>query len=71
MKPVNPRILTMNGGSSSTKFVLFEVGGSLRPIVEGGIARIGLPEALFRVKGLNPERMLANTVCSVLGLTIE
>jgi hypothetical protein len=48
MKPGNPRILTINGGSSSIKFALFEAGDSLRRILEGGIERIGLPEATFR-----------------------
>jgi acetate kinase len=54
MKPTNPRILTINRGSSSIKFALFEAGDSLRRILEGGIERIGLPEATLRVKGLNP-----------------
>ncbi len=53
MKPAKPRILTINGGSSSIKFALFEAGDPLRRILEGGIERIGLPEASFRVKGLN------------------
>ena len=53
MKPANPRILSINGGSSSIKFALFEAGDSLRRILEGGIQRIGLPEATLRVKGLN------------------
>ena len=53
MKPANPRILTINGGSSSIKFALFEAGDSLQRILEGGIERIGLPEATLRVKGLN------------------
>ena len=53
MKPTNPRILTINGGSSSIKFALFEAGDSLQRILEGGIDRIGLPEATLRVKGLN------------------
>ena len=48
-----PRILTINGGSSSIKFALFEAGDSLRRNLEGGIERIGLPEASLRVKGLN------------------
>ena len=48
-----PLILTINGGSSSIKFALFEGGDSLRRILEGGIERIGLPEASLRVKGLN------------------
>jgi acetate kinase len=54
MKPANPCILTVNGGSSSIKFALFEAGDSLRRILEGGIDRIGLPEVTLRVKGLNP-----------------
>jgi acetate kinase len=53
MKPANPRILTINGGSSSIKFALFEAGDTLRRILEGSVERIGLPEATLRVKGLN------------------
>jgi acetate kinase len=53
MKPANPRILTINGGSSSIKFALFEAGDSLQRILEGGIERIGLPEATFTVKSSN------------------
>jgi acetate kinase len=53
MKPANPSILTINGGSSSIKFALFEVCEPLRRILEGEIERIGLPEAFLRVKGLN------------------
>jgi acetate kinase len=46
MKPACPRVLTINGGSSSIKFALFEANGSLRRILEGGIERIGLPGAI-------------------------
>ena len=53
MKPGSPHILTINGGSSSIKLALFEAGDSLQRILEGGIERIGLPDATFRVKGLN------------------
>ena len=53
MKPANPRILTINGGSSRIKFSLFEAHDSLRRILEGGIERIGLPEAILRTKGAN------------------
>ncbi|MGZ8915039.1 MAG: acetate/propionate family kinase [Methylobacter sp.] len=53
MKSANPGILTINGGSSSIKFALFEAGDPLRRILEGGIERIGLPEATLRVKGIN------------------
>jgi acetate kinase len=51
MKPADPRVLTINGGSSSIKFALFEAGDSLHRILEGGIERIGLPDATLRVKG--------------------
>ncbi|MGD0879540.1 MAG: acetate/propionate family kinase [Anaerolineales bacterium] len=54
VKQPNPRILTVNGGSSSIKFALFEAGDSLRRILEGGIERIGLEQATFTVKG--PEK---------------
>lgn len=37
MKRANSRILTINGGSSSIKFTLFEAGDSLRRILEGGL----------------------------------
>jgi acetate kinase len=50
MKPPSPRILTINGGSSSIKFALFEAGDSLRRTLEGGIEGIGLPEASLRMK---------------------
>ena len=46
-------IPTINGASSSIKFALFKAGDSLQRILEGGIERIGLPEATLRVKGLN------------------
>ena len=52
MTSAMPHILTINGGSSSIKFALFDSGDSLRRILEGGIDRIGLPEATLQVKGL-------------------
>ncbi len=51
--PAVQRILTINGGSSSIKFALFEVDDALKRILHGVIERIGLPEAALRVKGLN------------------
>ncbi len=53
MKPTSRRILTVNGGSSSIKFALFEVGDSFRRILKGGIERIGQPDATFSVKSPN------------------
>jgi len=60
MKPANPHILTINGGSSSIKFALFEAGDTLRRILEGGIERIGLPEATLRVKSPDPANLADN-----------
>lgn len=53
MKSANPRILTINGGSSSIKFALSEAGDSLQRVLQGGIERKRLPEATLWVKGLN------------------
>ena len=52
-KSNNASVLTINGGSSSIKFALFEISDSLLRILEGEIERIGLPDATLRVKGLN------------------
>ena len=62
MKSANPRILTINGGSSSIKFALFEAGDSLRRMLEGEIERIGLPEATMRVKAMNPADNISRSV---------
>ncbi len=53
MKPADPRILTINGGSSSIKFALFEAGDALRRILKGELERIGLSQAVLRVEGSN------------------
>ena len=55
-------VLTVNGGSSSIKFALFEAGESLQRILEGNIDRIGLPETTFVVKGLNKADNFKQTI---------
>lgn len=62
MKSASPHILTINGGSSSIKFALFEAGETLLRIVQGEIERIGLPEASLRVQGLNPADNFSRSV---------
>ncbi len=57
-------VLTINGGSSSIKFALFEAGDSLRRILAGGVERIGLPDAVLRVKGLNPADTFSRPVAA-------
>jgi acetate kinase len=62
MKPADPRILTINGGSTSIKFALFEAGESLRWVLGGELERIGTPQAALRVKGSNPEDNVSRSV---------
>lgn len=64
MKTTKPRILTINGGSSSIKFALFEAGEPLQRILEGAIERIGSPQATFRAKGVNDEDNFSRTVAA-------
>jgi len=51
VKPAKACVLTINGGSSSIKFALFDTTPTLRRILAGTIERIGLPDAVFAVKG--------------------
>ncbi len=52
MKSTLPRVLTVNGGSSSIKFALFEASAAIRQILTGRIEGVGLPQGTFVVKGL-------------------
>jgi acetate kinase len=49
--PSLPLVLTVNGGSSSIKFAMFEVGPSVARTLEGRIEGIGLSQGHFSVKG--------------------
>ena len=53
MLPVDRRVLSINGGSSSIKFALFEVGDPMQRIFQGAIEGIGRPRSALRVKGPN------------------
>jgi acetate kinase len=61
-EPANPHILTINGGSSSIKFALFEAHKAPRRILAGIIDRIGLPESAMLVKGVNPSDTVSRLV---------
>ena len=61
---MNSFILTINGGSSSIKFALFEAEGSLKRILSGGIERIGLPDATWNVKGINQADNFSRSVAA-------
>jgi acetate kinase len=62
MNPTNPRILTINGGSSSIKFALFEAAGSLKRILAGAIERIRLADSSLRVKGVDPADNVSRSI---------
>jgi acetate kinase len=64
MQSDTPRILTLNGGSSSIKFALFEVGNQLRRVLSGKIDRIGQSETLLQVTGPGPTDRLSQSVAA-------
>lgn len=54
MKTNNLKILTINGGSSSIKFALFEAKDAvLKSLLKGKIEKIGHPDTIFQVKGIH------------------
>jgi acetate kinase len=50
-----PLLLTINGGSSSIKFGLFNPIDPPQRVMGGGINRIGLNETFFQARGLDPK----------------
>jgi acetate kinase len=56
------RILTINGGSSSIKFALFEAGEPLRLVLGGSVEGIGRPEGHFVVKNATAADSFTRTV---------
>ncbi len=62
MNPARLRILTINGGSSSIKFALFEGHEPIQRILHGGVDRIGLPGATLRVQGATRDDSLTRAV---------
>ncbi|MGA2786671.1 MAG: acetate/propionate family kinase [Verrucomicrobiota bacterium] len=63
-KPPAACILTINGGSSSIKFALFEADGELRRVLQGHIEGIGLPQGSFAVKGSNQTDNFSRSVAA-------
>lgn len=64
MKPGTPSVLTINGGSSSIKFALFEAGTNLERVLAGRIEGIGLRQGSFKVKALNPADTFSRAVAA-------
>jgi acetate kinase len=59
---VHRSILTVNGGSSSIKFALFEATETMRRMLAGRIEGVGLPKGVFRVKGLKKSDNLSRRI---------
>ena len=55
-------VLTLNGGSSSIKFALFEANKAMRRILSGRIEGVGLPKGTFSAKGLSGAGDFSRTV---------
>jgi acetate kinase len=51
-RSIQRSVLTVNGGSSSIKFALFEATPAMRRLLTGRIEGVGLPKGRFVVKGL-------------------
>jgi acetate kinase len=45
-----PRILTINGGSSSIRFAVFDMNGSCQRLLDGKVERIGTPDATMALR---------------------
>ena len=73
MQTLDPKILTINGGSSSIKFAIFD-GKQLNKTVHGQIDKIGKSEATFKIKGEDPNinfsRIIEASDLSVATLTL-
>jgi acetate kinase len=54
MSSAVPRVLTINGGSSSIKFALLDAGNPPRKHLSGAIESIGSPRAVLRATGATP-----------------
>jgi acetate kinase len=65
MKATNPRVLTINGGSSSIKFALYVVGETLMRGLHGKVDRIGLSgtNLTFKDPDGKPQASLSITAC--------
>ncbi len=64
MKNTVANILTLNGGSSSIKFALFESGAALKRIFGGTIEGVGQPKGSFIVKSSKESENFARPLAS-------
>jgi acetate kinase len=76
MKNYRSGILTINGGSSSIKFALFESGKALSRVLDGSIDQIGLAGATLRVSGASEPAQISEPVtapdhAAAVGVLVE
>ena len=64
MQSVETSILTINGGSSSIKFALFSGDRSPRMQLSGQIERIGLPETVLSVRGIDQSEKVTRSIAA-------
>src|SRR5215469_740988 len=62
MKSATRCVLTVNGGSSSIKVALFEVGGEHRRVLQGKIEGIGQSQGMFAVKSAETDDTFSRVV---------
>ena len=63
-KMADARVLTINGGSSSIKFALFDTAVSLRQQVKGKVERIGMSASRLITKGARREDEVSRVVAA-------
>ena len=63
MKAADPRILTINSGSSSIKFAVFETGPSRRRVLKGELRQIG-PHATLDITGEGETHAISRPVAA-------
>jgi len=61
-KPADTRVLTINGGSSSTKFALYRTDEPLKRLMYGKVDRIGLPGTNLTFHDLNQNRQESRVI---------
>ena len=62
MNRATTQVLTINGGSSSIKFALFDADQTLRRILAGSVERIGLSDPIFVVKSSTQAESFSRSV---------
>jgi acetate kinase len=73
---VGPCVLTINGGSSSIRFAVYQAGATLRRLVDGKIDRVGSTGTSLTVNDgagtrQPPRRLAAGDHCAAVGVLLD